>query len=178
MDPFTICMALFVLLPIILLVLFVLYQRSRVEVASHEVGVKVVDGEPVGTLGPGVHWVSPFKATVVRFDIRSLTVDAPTLDFEAKGHVPITVHWRVVVRVKDPVKVLTERTGDVRERSAETARRVLVGLLERHALEEAQRRRTALAREAADDTRWRLANFGIELLELAVYEIRPRRARG
>lgn len=176
MDPFTICMALFVFLPIILLVIMVLYQRSRVELASHEVGVKVVEGEPVETLGPGVHWVSPFKATVVRFDTRNIVLDAPTLDFEAKGHVPIEVHWRVVVKVKDAMKVVAERTGDVRERSAEAAKRVLVGLLERHTLEEARARRATLAKEAADDTRWRLANYGIEMVELSIYEIRSRRA--
>ena len=176
MDPFTICMALFVMLPIILLVIMVIYQRSRVELASHEVGVKVVDGEPVDTLGPGVHWVSPFKATVVKFDKRPLTLDAPTLDFEAKGHVPIEVHWRVVVRVKDPMKVMTERTGGVRDRTAKTSKRVMVGLLERHTLDEARARRGALAREAADDVRWRLANFGIELVELSIYEIKPRKA--
>ncbi|HEY55604.1 MAG TPA: slipin family protein [Dehalococcoidia bacterium] len=94
----------------IALVAFILISMSIKVVKEYERGVVFRLGRLVGAKGPGLFFIIPFIDSMVRVDLRVVTMDVPSQEVITKDNVTVRVNAVAYFRVVDPeasvVKVL------------------------------------------------------------------------
>ncbi len=94
----------------IALVAFILIAMSIKVVKEYERGVVFRLGRLVGAKGPGLFFIIPFIDSMVRVDLRVVTMDVPSQEVITKDNVTVRVNAVAYFRVVDPeasvVKVL------------------------------------------------------------------------
>jgi regulator of protease activity HflC (stomatin/prohibitin superfamily) len=94
-------------LGLLLLVLFLLPQAVKIT-REYERGVIFRLGRFVGVRGPGLFLIIPFIETMVKVDLRVVTLDVPAQEVITKDNVPIVVDAVVYFKVSDPKKAVIE----------------------------------------------------------------------
>lgn len=82
---------------------------SAVKIArEYERGVIFRLGRLIGTRGPGLFLVIPLIETMVKVDIRIITLDVPPQDVITKDNIPIMIDAVLYFKVSDPVRSVVE----------------------------------------------------------------------
>jgi regulator of protease activity HflC (stomatin/prohibitin superfamily) len=99
-----------ILIGVIVVVVLILIPMSIKIVKEYERGVIFRLGRLVGAKGPGLFFIIPFIDSMVRVDLRVVTMDVPQQEVITKDNVTVRVDAVVYFRVVDPeasvVKVL------------------------------------------------------------------------
>jgi regulator of protease activity HflC (stomatin/prohibitin superfamily) len=99
-----------ILIGVIVVVVLILLPMSIKIVKEYERGVIFRLGRLVGAKGPGLFFIIPFIDSMVRVDLRVVTMDVPSQEVITRDNVTVRVNAVVYFRVVDPeasvVKVL------------------------------------------------------------------------
>lgn len=75
---------------------------------EYERGVIFRLGRLMGTRGPGLFFVIPFIETMVKVDLRVITLDVPAQDVITRDNIPIKIDAVLYFRISDPVNSVVE----------------------------------------------------------------------
>jgi regulator of protease activity HflC (stomatin/prohibitin superfamily) len=99
-----------IVIGVIVLAAFILILMAVKIVKEYERGVIFRLGRLVGAKGPGLFFIIPFIDSMVRVDLRVVTMDVPSQEVITKDNVTVRVNAVIYFRVVDPeasvVKVL------------------------------------------------------------------------
>jgi regulator of protease activity HflC (stomatin/prohibitin superfamily) len=120
--------ALFVIIPLILIVLMVLASSIKI-VREYERGVVFRLGRLVGPRGPGLILLVPFIERMQRIDLRTVTLDIPSQEVITRDNVTVRVNAVAYFRVVDPNAAIVNVTDFYRATSqiAQTTLRSVLG---------------------------------------------------
>lgn len=96
------------LLSLILIAAFVIFQKGVYVLKEYERGVVLRFGKFAKILPPGLQIVLPFIDQVTRIDQRTVTLDVPTQDVITRDNVSIKVNAVLYFRVMDPARALIQ----------------------------------------------------------------------
>jgi regulator of protease activity HflC (stomatin/prohibitin superfamily) len=141
-------------------------------ISAGMIGVKMVDGRFVETVGPGVYafWRCGRKATVVEVDTRESLLDIGGQELMTADRVTLRLNVNVVFRIVDPARAV-QATADVRQalyREVQLALRTAVGQRDLDAL---LSDRASLAEELAQAVAEAATRLGIELISVGVRDV-------
>lgn len=92
-----------------LLILAAIYFISGIRIIyQYERGVKFTLGRYSGLMGPGLRYIFPVIQTMVKVDMRVVTIDVPKQEVMTKDNVPTKINAVVYFRVKDADKAVIE----------------------------------------------------------------------
>ena len=99
-----------IVIGVIVVAAFILILMAVKIVKEYERGVVFRLGRLVGAKGPGLFFIIPFVDSMVRVDLRVVTMDVPSQEVITKDNVTVRVNAVVYFRVVDPessvIKVL------------------------------------------------------------------------
>jgi len=99
-----------IVIGVIVLAAFILILMAVKIVKEYERGVIFRLGRLIGAKGPGLFFIIPFVDSMVRVDLRVVTMDVPSQEVITKDNVTVRVNAVIYFRVVDPeasvVKVL------------------------------------------------------------------------
>ncbi|QDT08561.1 slipin family protein [Planctomycetes bacterium K23_9] len=141
-------------------------------VGAGRVGVKLVDGRFIETVGPGLYafWRSGRKAQVIELDTRETQLDIGGQELMTADRVTLRLNVNVVYRVVDPARTV-EATSDVQQalyREVQLALRTAVGQRDLDAL---LNDRDSLSVELAKSVEEAAVRIGVELVSVGVRDI-------
>ncbi len=136
------------------------------------VGVKLVDGRFVETVGPGLYafWRSGRKASIVELDTRETQLDIGGQELMTADRVTLRLNVNVVYRVVDPARSV-ETTSDVQQalyREVQLALRTAVGQRDLDGLLSDRDSLSVELAKAVDEAAMRI---GVELVSVGVRDI-------
>jgi len=116
------------LIPLLIVGAAVLSSAVRV-VREYERGVIFRLGRLIGAKGPGLFFLLPVVDTMVKVDLRVVTMDVPRQEMMTSDNVPVTVDAVVYFRVMNPEDAVTRVENFVRATSlyAQTTLRSVIG---------------------------------------------------
>ena len=136
------------------------------------IGVKLVDGRFVETVGPGIYafWRCGRKATVVEIDTRETLLDVSGQELMTSDRVTLRLNVNVVYRIVDPARAV-QATADVRQalyREVQLALRMAVGQRE---LDNLLADRDSLTDELVNTLADAATRLGIELVSVGLRDV-------
>jgi len=116
---------------LIIIALFILPQAVKI-CREYERGVIFRLGRFIGVKGPGLFLIIPIIDTMVRTDLRVITMDVPSQDVITRDNVPVKVDAVLYFRVADPGKAIIEVENFIMATSqnSQTSLRGVVGASE------------------------------------------------
>ncbi len=120
--------AVFIIVPIVLIVLMVLASTVKI-VKEYERGVVFRLGRLVGPRGPGLILLVPFVERMQKIDLRTVTLDIPAQEVITRDNVTVRVNAVAYFRVLDPNAAIVNVTDYNRATSqiAQTTLRSVLG---------------------------------------------------
>ncbi|OYT50372.1 MAG: membrane protease subunit, stomatin/prohibitin-like protein [Desulfurococcales archaeon ex4484_204] len=97
-----------VLVILILIIVLPLLSASIKIVREYERAVLFRLGKLVGAKGPGLFFIIPFVDSIVRTDLRIVTVDVPKQEVITRDNVSVKVDAVIYYRVADPISAVTK----------------------------------------------------------------------
>ncbi|RLG82201.1 MAG: slipin family protein [Thermoprotei archaeon] len=97
-----------VLVFLILIIVLPLLSASIKIVREYERAVLFRLGKLVGAKGPGLFFIIPFVDSIVRTDLRIVTVDVPKQEVITRDNVSVKVDAVIYYRVVDPISAVTK----------------------------------------------------------------------
>ncbi|KKR58024.1 MAG: Band 7 protein [Candidatus Curtissbacteria bacterium GW2011_GWA1_40_47] len=111
----------FVIVPLLLLLWAIRIARE------YERGVIFRLGRLMGVRGPGIFFLIPILESMVKIDLRVVTLDVPAQDVITKDNIPVKVDAVLYFRVSDPAKSIVE-VEDYMQATAQIAQTSLRGV--------------------------------------------------
>ncbi|OGD92316.1 hypothetical protein A3E14_02295 [Candidatus Curtissbacteria bacterium RIFCSPHIGHO2_12_FULL_41_13] len=111
----------FVIVPLLLLLWAIRIARE------YERGVIFRLGRLMGVRGPGIFFLIPILESIVKIDLRVVTLDVPAQDVITKDNIPVKVDAVLYFRVSDPAKSIVE-VEDYMQATAQIAQTSLRGV--------------------------------------------------
>ena len=118
-----------ILIGVIVVVVLILLPMTIKIVKEYERGVIFRLGRLVGAKGPGLFLIIPFIDSMVRVDLRVVTMDVPSQEIITKDNVTVRVNAVVYFRVVDPEASVIKVLDHIRATSqiSQTTLRNVVG---------------------------------------------------
>ena len=111
----------FVIVPVLLLIWAIRILRE------YERAVIFRLGRLMGVRGPGIFFLIPILESMVKIDLRVVTLDVPAQDIITKDNIPVKVDAVLYFRVSDPTKSIVE-VEDYMQATAQIAQTSLRGV--------------------------------------------------
>jgi regulator of protease activity HflC (stomatin/prohibitin superfamily) len=117
-------------LPVLLVVLFLCSSFKVLK--EYERGVVFTLGRLTRTKGPGLVFVVPFAQTMIKMELRLVSIDVAKQEIMTRDNVPVTVDAVVYFKVFDPAKALVEMANYYQSTFliAQTSLRSVLGAVE------------------------------------------------
>jgi len=132
---------------LVIAALVVLFLASAIRVVrEYERGVIFRLGRLIGAKGPGLFFIIPLVDTMVKVDLRTITLDVPPQEVITRDNVPVNVNAVVYFRVMDPQASVIE-VLDFIEATRQISMTTLRSVLGRVELDEILAEREKINRE-------------------------------
>jgi regulator of protease activity HflC (stomatin/prohibitin superfamily) len=162
-----------ILIPLLVFLVAAFSSMVRV-VREYERGVIFRLGRLIGAKGPGLFFLLPAVDSMVKVDLRVVTMDVPRQEMMTKDNVPVTVDAVVYFRVMNPEDAVTRVENFVRATSlyAQTTLRSIIGQHELDDLLARRERINQLLQQQIDEVTdpWGIKVTAVEVKDVALPE--------
>ncbi len=159
-------------LPVIIVGIAVLFLASAIRIVrEYERGVIFRLGRLVGAKGPGLFFIIPIVDTMVKVDLRTITLDVPPQEVITHDNVPANVNAVVYFRVMDSQAAVVE-VVDFIEATRQISMTTLRSVLGRAELDEILGEREKLNRQLQEIIDEHTDPWGIKVITVEIKDVK------